>query len=281
MKAKDSIIKYGSIIIGVAMVAFAVAVFYTPNKIVGGGVSGIATVIYHTLHIKQGVSFFTINTVLLLISIKPLGKEFVINTIWVSTLLSVFVEAFSYIPPITDDVLLATVFGSVIYGVGIGLTLINGASTGGTDVLARLIQKLFGYVKIGSLLLVVDLCVIMSSFIVFKKFDLSLYGIVALFICSTTINFLIKKLNVSKVAFVITSKGREMSKYLVSNSPRGVTIIDSKGGYTMNDNNVLICSLKEQETLDFEMRVKKIDPNAFTIFSESSEIIGNGFRIYR
>lgn len=281
MNIKDLIIKYASIVLGVAMVGFAVAVFYTPNKIVGGGVSGIATILYHTLKIKQGISFFTINTILLLISIKPLGKEFVINTIWVSTLLAVFVEIFSYIPPITHDVLLATVFGAVIYGVGIGLTLINGASTGGTDVLARLVQKAYPYIKIGSMLLIVDLCVIMTSLLVFKKFELSLYGIVALFICSTTINFLIKKLNVSKLVFVITSKGEKLSKYLVSKSPRGVTLLESKGGYTMNENNVLICTLKEQETLDFERRIKEVDPNAFIIFSESSQIIGNGFRVYK
>ncbi|MCQ2454626.1 MAG: YitT family protein [Clostridia bacterium] len=281
IKIKDLIIKYASIVCGVSMVAFAVAVFYTPNKIVSGGVSGISTILYHTLHISQGVSFFTINTLLLLISLKPLGKGFVFNTIWVSTLLSVLVEAFSYIPPLTDDIFLATVFGSILYGAGIGLTLINGASTGGTDVLARLVQKAFSHVKIGSLLLFVDLSVILSSLIVFKKINLSLYGIVALCICSFSINFLIRKLNISKLAFIITTRGEELAAYLIKKSPRGVTLINSKGGYTMKNNSVLLCALKEQETVVFQKRVLKVDPDAFIIFSESSQIIGNGFRVYK
>ena len=196
-------------------------------------------------------------------------------------MLSVLVEAFSYIPPLTKDTLLATVFGSALYGAGIGLTLINGASTGGTDVLARLVQKAFPHTKIGSLLLFIDLAVIVSSLIVFKRIDLSLYGIIALTISSYSINLLIQKLNISKLAFVVSEKGEEIAKYLVSNSPRGVTLLKSKGVYTMKDNNVLLCALKEHEANMFQKRIHDIDPNAFIIFAESSQIVGNGFRVYR
>lgn len=281
MDIKETIKKYSLIVLGISMVAFAVAVFYTPNKIVSGGVSGIATILYHTLKINQGLSFFAINIILLIISIKPLGIKFVINTVWVSTLLSILVEVFSHIPPLTEDVFLATVFGSALYGAGIGFTLVNGASSGGTDIMARLVQKMFSHVKIGTLLLVVDICVILSSLFVFKNINLSFYGIVALFISSFAINLLIKKLNISKLAFVVTDKGEEISKYLVSKSPRGVTLLDSKGAFTMKNNNVLICALKEHETIVFQKRILKLDPNAFIIFSESSQIVGNGFRVYK
>lgn len=281
MSFTDIIKKYTTIILGISMVAFAVAVFYTPNKIVSGGVSGIVTIFYHTLEIKQGVSFFAINAFFLLVSIYPLGRGFVLNTVWGATLLSVLVEFFSYIPPITNDVFLASVFGSALYSAGIGLVLINGASTGGTDILARLVQKIFPHIKIGTLLLVVDLCVIVSSLLIFKNINLSFYGMVALFISSFFINLLIKKLNISKLAFVVTTKGEEIAEYLVSKSPRGVTLLDSKGGYTMNNNSVLICALKEHEAIVFQERILKLDPNAFIIFSESSQVVGNGFRVYK
>ncbi len=264
------------------MVAFAIGVFYTPNKIVSGGVSGIATILYHTFNIDQGLSYFVINGALLLISIPFLGKGFVINTVWVAALLSGLVSLVSnYIPPLTDNVLLAAIFGSILYGIGIGLTLINGASTGGTDIMARLVQKAFPHIKIGNLLLAVDLCVILLSLIVFRNIDLCLYGIIALVVSSFSINILIQKLNVSKLAFVVTDKGYEIAKYLVSKSPRGITVLDSKGAYTMNDNNMIVCALKEKETVAFQKRVLKIDPNAFIIFSESSQIVGNGFRVYK
>lgn len=273
--------RYATIVFGVILVAFAISVFYTPNKIVSGGVSGISTILFHTFGIQPGLSFAVINILLLLLAWKFLGFGFVKDTILGAALLSLFVQIFTYIPPVTTDVFLAAVFGAVLYGVGIGLTLIHGASTGGTDILSRLVQCAFPYVKIGNLLMVVDAAVILLSLFVFKTFDLALYGIIALFLASFAINFLISKLNVSKLAFVVTDKGVEISKSLVSQSPRGVTIIDSVGAYTMEKREVLICALKENELPRFQEEVLKIDPVAFIIYSESQTIVGNGFRVYR
>lgn len=282
MKKYDKEIrKYATIVCGVVLVALAISVFYTPNKIVSGGVSGISTILFHTLNIQPGVSFAVINVVLLVLALKFLGFSFVKDTILGSMLLSLFVQIFTCIPPVTTDVFLAAVFGSVLYGVGIGLTLIEGASTGGTDILSRLVQCAFPHVKIGSLLLAVDAAVIMISFCVFRTFDLALYGIIALFLASFAINFLISKLNVSKLAFVVTEKGTEISRYLVSHSPRGVTMIDSVGAYTMDDKKVLMCALKENELPKFQESVLNMDDQAFIIFSESQQIVGNGFRVYK
>ena len=186
-----SIKKYATIVFGVMMVAFAISVFYTPNKIVSGGVSGIATILFYTAGIPTSVSFAVINGVLLLLALKYLGFSFVKGTILGSALISVFVELFSRIPPLTNDLFLAAIFGSVLYGFGIGLTLTEGASTGGTDILGRLVQRVFPYVKIGSLLLLVDAVVIVSSLLTFRQVDLALYGIIALFFSSFSINVLI------------------------------------------------------------------------------------------
>ena len=123
--------------------------------------------------------------------LKYLGFSFVKGTILGSVLISVFVELFSRIPPLTNDLFLAAIFGSVLYGFGIGLTLTEGASTGGTDILGRLVQRVFPYIKIGSLLLLVDAVVIISSLLTFRQVDLALYGIIALFFSSFSINVLI------------------------------------------------------------------------------------------
>ena len=273
--------RYAAIVFGVLIVAFAISVFYTPNKIVSGGVSGISTILFHTFGIQPGVSFAVINIVLLILAWKFLGFSFVKDTLLGAALLSVFVQVFTYVPPVTSDVFLAAVFGSVLYGVGIGLTLIEGASTGGTDILSRLVQCAFPHVKIGNLLMVVDASVILLSLVVFRTFDLALYGIIALFLASFAINLLISKLNVSKLAFVVSDKGVEISQFLVSHSPRGVTIIDSVGAYTMEKRKVLMCALKENELPRFQEEVLKIDGSAFIIYSESQTIVGNGFRVYK
>jgi len=194
---------------------------------------------------------------------------------------ALFVQLFSYIPPLTENVFLASVFGAVLYGIGIGLTLIQGASTGGTDVLGRLLQCAFPHMKIGRLLLATDLTVILFSLIAFRNIDLTLWGIVALSISTAAVDWLISKLNISKLAFIVTGKGVEISKFLVSTSPRGVTLIDAVGAYTMEDKSVLMCALKENELPEFQKKILQIDSDAFLIFSESQQIVGNGFHVYR
>lgn len=273
--------KYITILLGTILTGLAVSGFYTPNKIVSGGVSGISTILYHTLRIPTGISFAAINIILLVLSLKVLGLKFVRDTIVGSMLLTLFVQLFSYMPPVTENTVLASVFGAVCYGVGIGLTLIGGASTGGTDIVSRLFQVPFPHIKVGTLLMVIDSIVIGISFIVFQEIDLMLFGIASLFVATLSINILIAKLNISKLAFVVTDRGEEIAEMLVSKSPRGVTLIESKGAYTMEKNQVLMCALKESEIPQFQKRILNLDDNAFIIFSESQQIVGNGFRIYR
>ena len=277
---KKVIKQYSIILIGVIMTAFAISVFYTPNKIVSGGVSGLSTILYHVFNIQPGLSFAVINIILVLIALKTLGKKFVVNSLIGAGLLSVFVQIFTYIPPITDNIFLASFFGAIFYGIGIGLTLVQGASTGGTDILSRLIQALFPHIKIGKLLLGVDAAVIVISLLTFKTVELALFGIIALMVSTYAIDWLIRRLNISKLAFIVTDKGEEISKLLVSTAPRGVTIIDVKGAYTMDKKTMLVCALKENEISEFQRKITETDKNSFIIYSESQQIVGNGFYVY-
>lgn len=268
-------------ILGTAITAFAVSTLLTPNKIVCGGVSGVSTILYQTLNIAPGLTYATINIVLLIVGIKILGKEFTIKTLFGSGILSVFVQLFSYLPPITDNVFLAAFFGGTLYGLGIGIAFASGASTGGTDILSRIIQYFLPQFPIGKLLLAVDGVVITASLLVFKDTELVLFGVFALFFSTFCVDWLIRKLNISKIAFVITDKGEEISKYLVSTSPRGVTIIKAIGAYSSENKKVLFCALKENEVPVFQKKIINIDSEAFIVYSESSQIMGNGFHIYR
>ncbi len=268
-------------LIGPIITAFGISIFFTPNKVVSGGVSGLSTILFHIAKIPPGLSFAVINILFLLISFKVIGKEFVIKTIIGAANISLFVQIFSELPPMTNDIILASIFGSLLYGFGIGLTLLSGGSTGGTDILGRLLQHFFPQFKIGKLLLFVDAAVIMTALITFRQIDLALWGIVALFLSTFSVDWLIQKLNVSKLAFVVTEKGVEVAKLLVSTSPRGVTIIDVVGAYTMEEKQTLMCALKESEIPDFQRKILEIDPEAFIIFSESQQIVGNGFHVYR
>ena len=278
---KDSIKNTILFLIGPIITAFGISVFYLPNKVVSGGVSGLSTILYHLAKIPPGLSFAAINGFFLLLSFKYIGKSFVLKTVIGAANVSLFVQIFSMLPPLTSDIILASIFGSLIYGFGIGLTFLSGGSTGGTDILSRLLQHFFPHIKIGKLLLAVDAAVILSALIAFRQIDLALWGIVALFLSTFSVDFLIQKLNISKLAFVVTDKGLDVSKLLVSTSPRGVTIIDVTGAYTMEKKTTLMCALKENELPEFQRKILEIDSEAFIIFSESQQIVGNGFHVYR
>ena len=268
-------------ILGTMITGFGVGVFLTPYKIVGGGATGIGTIIFHTLGISPGISFYVINIIFLLIGFRVLGKNFVIKTLFGTTLLSLFVEIFSFINISVEDTLMVTLYGGVLYGIGIGLSFAAGASTGGTDIIGRIIQVKIPHMPIGKLLLIVDGIIILISLILFKDVELVLYGILALLISSYTIDLVINMLNISKVAFVITDKGNEIANKLVTTSPRGVTLIDVKGVYTNTEKQMLFCALKESEADEFQKKILEIDDTAFIVFSESQRIKGNGFYLYK
>ena len=278
MKKEKSIL---AIILGTMLTGFSISVFLTPNKIVGGGVSGIATILYHTLDIPTGLSNIVINIILLILGFGLLGRKFTIKTLFGAGLISLFIQLFSYIPFETENTMLATIIGGALYGLGIGIAFAAQASTGGTDILGRMIQKLFPTVPIGKVLLAVDGIIIFASFVIFKQIELTLFGAIALFIQSYAIDFVIAQLNVSRIAFVITEKGEEISRFLVGTSPRGVTIIDVVGAYTMDEKKMLFCALKEGESHDFQRKILEIDSEAFIVFSESQRIKGNGFYLYK
>ena len=268
-------------IVGTMMTGFAIGSFLTPNKVVGGGASGISTILYHTIGVEPGVSFFVLNLLFLAIGLKILGKEFVLKTLIGAFVLSIFTQFFSNFPIYTQNIMLSTIFGGTLYGLGIGMSFAAGASTGGTDIIGRIIQTKFSFIPIGKMLLFVDGIIIIASLAIFKDVELALYGILTLIVTSYSIDFIISKFNVSRIAFVITDRGEEISQKLVSTSPRGVTLIDVKGVYTNSYKKMLFCALKESESEEFQRKILKIDETAFIVFSESQRIKGNGFYLYK
>lgn len=268
-------------LLGTMITGFGVGVFLTPYKIVGGGATGLSTILYHTFGFEPGISFYIINILFLIAGLKVLGKDFIFKTLFGVTILSLFVQIFSFIKISVDNTLLVTLYGGALYGIGIGLSFAAGASTGGTDILGRIIQVKFPHIPIGKLLLFVDGIIILISLIIFKNVELVLYGIISLLIASYTIDLVISKLNVSRLAFVITDKGEEIADKLVSTSPRGVTIIDVKGVYTNTNKKMLFCALKESEAEEFQKKILAIDESSFIVFSESQRIKGNGFYLYK
>lgn len=271
---------YLIILTGITLTAIATGLFYIPNEIVTGGISGIATILY-PLGIPPGAVYLVLNLLLLVFSYRVLGKEFVIHSILSVVVLSGLVQVFSDIPPITENVFLATLFGSFLFGLGASLTFIENANTGGTDIIGRLLQSKYSHFPIGTLLLIIDGIIIFISLLISGNIDLTLYGLFGLFISAFVIDFVIGHLNASKLAFVITEKGDALSKLIIENSRRGVTVLNARGAYSRARKNLLICALKDKEIPEFQKMVNEADVGAFTIFVRSEKIFGLGFYVYK
>ncbi len=278
---KQKIIDILTVILGLALVAIAVSLFIAPNKIVQGGVTGMATIVLHMTSVPISVTNLVINVILIIFGIKILGKSFIFKTLASVAILSAFIELFSVFPPVTKDKLLAAIFGGILYGCGIGLTLVKGASSGGTDILGRITQYFMPHVPIGKILFIIDSLVIVGGYIAFRDLNLVMYGVMTIFISTFSIDYLMKKLNISKIAFVITQKGEEITKRLITTSGRGVTKINVVGAYTNEKRMMLMCALKDYEMPEFQKKIEDVDSEAFTIFSESEQIVGNGFHVYK
>ena len=271
---------YIIIFIGMTLSATAIGLFYIPNGIVTGGVSGIATILY-PIGVPPGITYSFVNLILLFFSYKRLGRDFVIKSILSVIVISLLVQVFSELPPITNNIFLATLFGSLLFGIGASLTFIQNANTGGTDIIGRLVQSKYQYFPIGTLLMIVDGFIILVSLFISRNIDLALYGLFGLFISAFSIDFIIDHLNSSKLAFVITDKGQEISSLIIEKSRRGVTMLNARGAYSGNRKNLLICALKNKQIPDFHRMIVETDENAFIIFTNSEKIFGLGFYVYK
>jgi len=286
---KEDIKKLSVIIFGTFIMSIGISYLYAPANIVAGGVVGIATILTNKLNVPMGITIIVLNSLLFVLCGLVLGKDMLKKSILGVAFLALFVQIGEFTNPyvepylvdITSNLLLVTIFGGLMDGVGLGMIFAAGASTGGSDILARLIQHRFKFLKIGKLLLLIDACIILLSYMVFKNILLVMYGILLLLIATFTIDFLIKQLNVSKLAFVVSAQGEKVSLKLMSDFPRGVTILEAEGAYTHRPKKMLICALKNRQMKDFQRAVLEADKEAFIIFSESQQIIGNGFRYYQ
>jgi len=272
--------KYTVLFVGTFLVGVGISLFQLPNKIVTGGVGGIATLLYYIFHAPPGLTIIIVNMILLFISLKALGKEFVMNTVISVVLLSVFVQILSLFPPITKNGLLASMFGGAIYGLGIGITLAHSSTTGGTDIVARLLQLKLPFLPIGKMLLAVDGTIILASLFVFKTMELAMMGIISVLISTFVVDRLHKTLNYSKMIFVVSRQYEEIAKHLIATSPRGVTLVEVRGGFSFEKKGMLFCLLKSSEIIEFQKKVLSFDSSAFMVISSSEQIVGNGFRIY-
>lgn len=272
---KKYIIEALQIFFGVLLMALAFEMFLIPNKIAPGGVSGIGTVLYHLYNIPVGISMLAINAVLFIIAFKDAGREFGIKSLAAALLLSFSIDIIS-LPPITNDPLLASVYGGVVMGIGLGIVFRAAATTGGTVLFAKMVHRYFGFIGIAWVLFFIDFLVVIFAGIVFGP-TLALYALVSLFIGSKAIDLVQEGFNTVKAFVIISDRSDEISKRILKDIDRGVTVLYGKGAYTSEEKNVLLCALNRMQVVKLKSIVNEIDPKAFVLVADVREVMGEGF----
>ncbi|MBF7096710.1 YitT family protein [Alkalibacter mobilis] len=275
---KTEIKSYLGITLGTMIMAFGFNSFSVPNKIAPGGFSGLATVLYHLTGYPVGLMTLIFTIPLFYIAFKLLGGRFGIKTFFGTILFSLNIDLFMRTPPFTHDVFLASVFGGVILGAGIGVVFKFGGTTGGTDLLASILHKFFKGISIGTWLMIIDSMVVVFAGIVFKDIEISMYSTLTLFLSMKVIDLVQEGISYAKAFYIISEKSEEISRGIMTELDRGATILNGKGAYTGSERSVVYCIVHRAQVSQMKDLVKEIDPHAFVILGDVYEVLGEGFK---
>lgn len=271
---------YIFIVLGLACYAFGFTAFILPEKIVIGGVAGMASLLYYQWEIPVALGNYGINIILLIMAAKVVGMTFVKRTIFGTTVLSfliyLFQELFSGVTIVSGQPFMSIVLGSLLCGFGIGLTFVHNGSSGGTDIIAAMVSK-HSNVTIGRMILYVDFLIISSSYLLFQSVEKIVYGVVFVLILSYITDLVINT-NRQAVQFTIFSeKWKEIADAIIRDAHRGCTVIDGQGWYTKNNVKMLIVMCRKIEKVTIFRIIKSVDNDAFITQCNVNGVYGKGF----
>ena len=269
--------EYIIVALACVVMAFNINYFFVGNKLAEGGVSGLSLIIHYLSNIDVSYLYFALNIPLIILAYIFLGKNFLLKTLFATFILSVFLKVFASFSEPLDDILLAAIFGGAINGIAIGIVFYAGGSTGGIDIIAKIINKYTG-IPISRILLTTDFIVLSIVAVIFGKV-IFMYTLISLVISSKMIDIIQVGIYSAKGITIITTKEDEIRKRIMEDTVRGITLIDAKGGYTQKEIGMLYCVVGQYQLIKVKTIVKEVDPSAFMIVADVHEVIGNGFLV--
>lgn len=272
-------------ILGCISYSAGVTIFAVPNNIAQSGMTGVAIIINYLFHTPIGITNFCLNVPLFILAWIFIGKKFTVKTLWVTALLSGVMDIMTslinkgIIPVYANgDRLLACVFCGILCGFGLSMAFLRNATTGGTDIIMRLLKRKLPHFSMGKLIMILDAAVVITAAIVFRSVESALYASILIFISSTVVDRVIYGASNGKILLIFTEKAHDVSSMITSNMRRGVSIVPVEGGYTGENKNMLIVVIRSDEVAKVRRLVKKADPNTFIVITEAKEILGEGFK---
>ena len=257
------------------IMAFNTNYFYLGNKLAQGGVSGLSLIIHYITEIDISYIYFALNIPLIIVAYIFIGKDFVFKTLFATIILTIFLKVFGSFRGPIDDILMASIFGGGINGIAIGIIFYAGGSSGGTDIIAKIINKHYG-IAIGKTLLTIDFIILSMVAFIFGKV-IFMYTLISLLVSSKMIDIIQEGIYSAKGVTIITNKVEELRKKIMEDTGRGITLINEKGAYTQKEIGMLYCVVGKYQLMKVKSIVKEIDPMAFMIVNQVHEVIGKGF----
>lgn len=279
--AKEIIKDLAFYLAGSLIYAVSVNAFTVPNHIVLGGITGVSTLINFRTGWPIGMLSLFLNIPVFICAIVEIGYKLVGKTMIATVIVSVMIDVIGVvIPKYVGSQMLAAIFGGCLEGVGLSLIFMRGATTGGTDLIARVLGRHFRTMSMGRLMLCVDIVIILVSAVVYGSIESALYGGIAIFVSTKLIDTVLygTDIGTGKVLFIISEKNAEISREILSDIDRGVTVLKSRGAYSGREGEVLLCAVRRYEVYKVKDLVHAIDKNAFIIVGDAGEITGEGFR---
>jgi len=277
---KQEVLDYIYITLGMIVYSFAITGFIVPYKIVGGGVTGLCTVIYYLSNeiVPVGVSYFIINVVLLIIGMKVLGPKFGIKTIFAILMGTIFISIFEYYihEPMVKDVFMGAIIAAMMIGVSIAIALGHGGSTGGTDIIAMIVTKYYN-ISLGKVMTYCDIVIIGTTLFINPSFEGLMYGYVVMGIAYTSLDYVMTGRKQSFQIMINSDNYEEIAEAITTNFNRGITILEGQGWYTKKPKKILMVVVRKSESNAVLRLVKSIDNRVFITMESVSGVYGEGF----
>ena len=265
-------------IIGALIMALGVSLFLLPNQLSSGGVAGVATITYYLLKIPMGTMILLINVPLFMIAFFKVGKSFFVKSLIGTIALSYFIDFFDKFEPLTNDRFLACIYGGILLGLGTAIILKVNSSTGGSDIVSFIVKEYKPNVKVGNLIMIIDIIIVALNVVFFREIEIGLYSAIAIYLMGKMIDILFEGIDFTKLLLIISDKTEEIAEEVGEKLQRGATGIYGKGMYTNEDKLILMCAASRGDVNRIKVIAKKIDPKSFIIITNSREVVGLGFK---
>jgi len=277
-QALETALKITKIVLGSALYGAGIEWFYHPAMLVSGGVTGVSMIINYLTGWPVGVMIILFNIPLFVVAYRNYGWRFMTESLIGTVASSVAIDLLSlWNFSVTAQPFLASVYGGILTGFGLGLVYTTGATTGGTDVLAKLIRGKYPYMNFGTVILALDAVVITAYALIFRKYEEAMYTVIAVYIAARVIDMVLYGISQSKLCYIISEYSDEIRAAIVGELKRGVTVLQGKGAYSGNDKQILLCVVKLPQIIEIKKIVKTIDKQAFVIVTDTRDVFGEGF----